>query len=99
MVRVQDAIRRSKRVQEELIMECKKNDNSIYDSFQGMLNVAEFAATRLNERRTVEFKIFISYMTPLILAIYYVIKLDADLLEDINGLIIGGMRIFYICTS
>lgn len=36
--------RRSKEVQEELIRQLKKNDNSIYDGFQGMLNIAEFAA-------------------------------------------------------
>ena len=83
---------------ESEIMELKKNNNSIYDSFQEMLNIAEFAATRMNERRSVEFKIFISYMTPLILALYYVIKLDPDLLADISWKIIGGGACVYLIS-
>lgn len=78
------------------IVELKKNNNSIYDSFQGMLNIAEFAAKRHDDRRTVEFRIFISYMTPLILALYYVIKLDPDLLADISWWIIGGGALVYL---
>ena len=83
---------------ESEIMQSKKNDSSIYDSFQGMLDIAEFAATRVNERRAVEFKIFISYMTPLILALYYVIKLDPELLADISWWIIGGGALVYLIS-
>ena len=65
--------------------------NQDNENLQRMLELAEFAAQRLNGRRTVEFRIFISYMTPLILAFYYVIKLDVDLFDSINWwLIIGG---------
>ena len=42
--------------------------------FQAMLQLAEFGAKRLEERRSVEFRIFISYMTLLILALYQLVK-------------------------
>ena len=42
------------------------------DNLQRMLDLAEFGAKRHDDRRSIEFKIFISYMTPLILAFYYV---------------------------
>ena len=44
------------------------------DKFQKMLQLAEFGAKRLEERRSVEFKIFISYTTLLVLALYQLIK-------------------------
>ena len=71
-------------------MKSNEDNNSVYkDIFDGMLNMAEFAATRHDDRRTVEFRIFVSYMTPLILAIYYVLKLDPDPFESISGWVIG----------
>ncbi|MDE0014110.1 MAG: hypothetical protein OXU36_23405 [Candidatus Poribacteria bacterium] len=42
--------------------------------FQKMLRLAEFGAKRLEERRSVEFRIFISYITLLVLALYQLIK-------------------------
>ena len=40
------------------------------DDFQQTLQIADFAAQRLENRRQFEFKIFISYVTLLVLAIY-----------------------------
>lgn len=40
------------------------------DDFQQTLEIAEFASQRLENRRQFEFKIFISYVTLLVLAIY-----------------------------
>lgn len=40
------------------------------DDFQQTLEIADFAAQRLENRRQFEFKIFISYVTLLVLAIY-----------------------------
>ena len=44
------------------------------NEFQMMLQLAEFGAKRLEERRSVEFRIFISYMTLLVLALYQLVK-------------------------
>ena len=74
------------------------NSNRDEDNFQKMLELAEFGAKRHDDRRTVEFRIFISYMTPLILAFYYVIKLDADVLEFINWRLIFAGAIIYILS-
>ena len=41
------------------------------DNFERLLSLAEFAAKRHEERRQVEFKIFISYTTLLALILYY----------------------------
>jgi hypothetical protein len=50
--------------------ENRSNENK----FQEMLQLAEFGAKRLEERRSVEFRIFISYITLLVLALYQLIK-------------------------
>ena len=47
--------------------------NSV-DSFQRILSLAEFGVKRIEERRTVEFRIFISYITLLVLALYQLSK-------------------------
>lgn len=49
-------------------------NNPDQDNFQRMLALAEFAAVRIEGRRTVEFRIFISYITLLVLALYQLIK-------------------------
>ena len=79
------------------------DSNRDKDNLQSMLELAEFGAKRHDDRRTVEFRIFISYMTPLILAFYYLIRLDVDIFETINwGLIIAGaivcilIHLFYL---
>ena len=57
------------------------------DKFQKMLQLAEFGAKRLEERRSVEFKIFISYTTLLVLALYQLIK-QQNPIHDFFGRII-----------
>ena len=47
--------------------------NSV-DGFQRILSLAEFGVKRIEERRTVEFRIFISYITLLVLALYQLSK-------------------------
>ena len=47
--------------------------NSV-DDFQRILSLAEFGVKRMEERRTVEFRIFISYITLLVLALYQLSK-------------------------
>ena len=49
-------------------------NNSDTDNFQKMLGIAEFGAKRMEERRAFEFKIFISYITLLVLALYQLLK-------------------------
>ena len=49
----------------------KSNENKgDVDKFRLILQLAEFSAKRAEERRSVEFRIFISYMTLLVLALY-----------------------------
>ena len=48
--------------------------NTEKEKFQMMLELADFGAKRMEERRSIEFKIFISYMTLLVLALYQLIK-------------------------
>lgn len=55
--------------------ENKGNENKAdKNEFQKMLQLAEFGAKRLEERRSVEFRIFISYITLLVLALYQLLK-------------------------
>ena len=67
------------------------------DDFERTLEIADFAAQRLENRRQYEFKIFISYVTLLVLAIY-----KHDLLKpspgECIGLVcgLGVIHIFYI---
>ena len=51
--------------------------------------MAEFAATRMDQRKIVEFRIFFSYMTPLILATYYAIKVNPEYVIDVSWWAIG----------
>ena len=74
------------------------DSNRDEDNFQKMLELAEFGAKRHDDRRTVEFRIFISYMTPLILAFYYLIKLDADLFDSVSGRLILVVSVVYLLT-
>lgn len=52
------------------------NNKNKFDEnkFQAMLQLAEFGVKRSEERRSIEFRIFISYMTLLVLALYQLIK-------------------------
>ncbi len=73
------------------------------ENYKNMLEMAEFAATRMDQRKTVEFRIFISYMTPLILATYYAIKVKPIYVIDVNlgtivilSIMLIGIHIVYI---
>ena len=73
------------------------------ENYQNMLEMAEFAATRMDQRKTVEFRIFISYMTPLILATYYATKVKPENVIDVNWgaivfflIVLKGIHIVYI---
>ncbi len=48
----------------------KESEKSNTDKFEMVLKLAEFSANRMEARRSVEFRIFISYMTLLVLAFY-----------------------------
>lgn len=68
------------------------------DDFEQTLKIAEFAAQRLENRRQFEFKIFISYVTLLVLAIY-----EGHHIEVPNGwyglcvfVLLFVMHLFYI---
>ena len=62
--------------------------------FQEMLQLAEFGAKRLEERRSVEFRIFISYITLLVLALYQLIKQQNSIgLELWEGIILYGLAL------
>ena len=67
------------------------------DDFERSLQIADFAAQRLENRRQYEFKIFISYVTLLVLAIYesHHIKVPNDEAWWVLGLLIV-MHSFYI---
>lgn len=52
-------------------------DNPNKDDFERMVQLAEFGAKRHDERRVVEFRIFIAYNTLLVLAFYQLAKIEA----------------------
>ena len=52
-------------------------DNPNRDDFERIVQLAEFGAKRHDERRQVEFRVFIAYMTLLVLAFYQIEKVEA----------------------
>ena len=70
------------------------------DDFEQTLQIAEFAAQRLENRRQYEFKIFISYVTLLVLAIYEGHHIEFSNDEVLYRLCVFGllfvMHFFYI---
>ena len=50
-------------------------DNPNRDNFERMVQLAEFGAKRHNERRQVDFRVFIAYMTLLALAFSQIDKI------------------------
>ena len=52
--------------------------NNVKEDFQRMVALAEFGANRHDERRQIEFKIFIAYMTLLVLGFYRISDLGAN---------------------
>lgn len=51
--------------------------SNLKDDFERMVHLAEFGAKRLDERRQVEFRVFIAYMTLLLLGFYQIDKLES----------------------
>ena len=68
------------------------------DDFEQTLKIAEFASQRLENRRQFEFKIFISYVTLLVLAIYegHHIKVPDDVYGWCVFVLLFAMHFFYI---
>ena len=74
------------------------NDNRDNETLDRMLCIAEFGAKRHDDRRTVEFRIFVSYMTPLILAVYYAFKLNCNHVLPVSWCIIWVGAVLYFLT-
>ena len=72
------------------------NNKSDKNKFQEMLQLAEFGAERLEGRRSVEFRIFISYITLLVLALYQLIKQQNSIGLELwwEGIILYGLALF-----
>ena len=74
------------------------NDNqklSKEKKFEAMLQLAEFGAKRIEGRRSTEFKMFLSYMTLLVLALYQLIKQTASIdLEPWEGIALYFLALF-----
>lgn len=72
------------------------DNNRNEEIFDRMLCIADFGAKRHDDRRTVEFRIFISYMTPLILAVYYAFKLECTAVQPVSWsiMIVGALLYF-----
>ena len=65
--------------------------SNLKDDFERMVQLAEFGAKRHDERRQVEFRVFIAYNTLLVLAFYQVEKI-----KSLN--IPGSVTIILVCT-
>ena len=55
------------------------------DKFEAMLALAEFGAKRMEQRRTTEFQIFISYTTLIVLGLYVIITKKDDVSNIVEG--------------
>ena len=68
-------------------------NNTNKDDFERMVQLAEFGAKRHDERRQVEFRVFISYNTLLVLVFYHLKKI-----EDLNepGWVTAGLVVIHI---
>ena len=64
------------------------------DKFEAMLALAEFGAKRMEQRRTTEFQIFISYITLIVVGVYVVITKH----EDVSNIVKNGSAAF-LCIS
>ena len=63
------------------------------DKFEAMLAIAEFGAKRMEQRRSTEFQIFISYTTLIVLGLYVIITKH----EDVSKIVINASATF--CTA
>lgn len=75
----------------------ENNTNPSKDDFERMIQLAEFGARRHDERRQVEFRVFISYNTLLVLAFYQIDKIsDLDLNPLIPSAILLIVHLSYV---
>lgn len=72
----------------------RMDNKKIADDFQRMLQLAEVGAKWHDDRRQVTFRIFVSYMTLLVLALYQVIKLLGE-----TGVVIPGSVILFVIAG
>ena len=75
------------------------NNNADHANFDKMLALAELGAKQHNDRRQVEFRIFISYITLLALAFYQLIKVNNFNVSwwviGLAALVLGGVHALY----
>ena len=72
-------------------------NNPNRDDFERMAQLAEFGAKRHDERRQVEFRVFIAYMTLLVLAFYQIEKIRSLNLPDcVIWVGLGFIHIIYL---
>ena len=50
--------------------------NNLKDNFERMMQLAEYGVNRHNDRRQIEFRIFISYVPLLVLGFYQIDKFE-----------------------
>ena len=72
----------------------RMDHKKIADDFQRMLQLAEVGAKWHDDRRQVTFRIFVSYMTLLVLALYQVIKLLGE-----KDVVISGWIILFVIAG
>lgn len=74
------------------------NDAQDRSNLEHMLELAKYGAERHNERRHVEFRIFISYITVLGLIFYYVIKPEDAILQGQDDLVLSIVLVIFLLT-
>lgn len=74
------------------------NDAQDRSNFDHMLELAKYGAERHNERRHVEFRIFISYITVLGLIFYHAIKPEDAILQGQEDLGLSIVLVIFLLT-
>ena len=74
------------------------NDAQDRSNLDHMLELAKYGAERHNERRHVEFRIFISYITVLGLIFYHAIKPEGAILQGQDDLILSIVLVIFLLT-
>ena len=68
------------------------------NNLEHMLELAKYGAERHNERRLVEFRIFISYITVLGLIFYHAIKPEDAILQGQDNLVLSIVLVIFLLT-
>ena len=74
------------------------NDAQDRNNLEHMLELAKYGAERHNERRFVEFRIFISYITVLSLIFYHAIKPEDAILQGQDDLVLSIVIVISLLT-